>query len=91
LEERERVEALERLGECVREGFTMNHAVTGDKSLEAEQQVYRRALAVDLDALDPGAPGSTPRKTGALTDEELARAQSILRCMATAGAFTTGH
>lgn len=88
LEERERIEALERLGESVREGFTMNHAVTGDTSLDAEKQVYLRALAIDFDALEPT---GAARRPGGLTDEELAKAESILRCMATAGAFTTGH
>lgn len=77
----------------MRAGYLVNFAIAAsetNRQLERAQAAWEAALAVDVASLGDDEGQSAPRGAG-LTDEGLSRAESILRCMATAGTFTTGH
>lgn len=86
LEERERIDALDRDGEAIRHhGYFTNYAVAAsekNRQLEGEQAAHEARLAVDFATITDaevravGAP-----RAGGLSAEDVAAAERILRAM----------
>lgn len=90
LEERERIERLERDGDAVSAAYRTNFAFASVKDLENEQRLFEARLGVDLRAIEDaaieaeltgGAGGGGSAARGDLTPREEEALDAILRAM----------
>jgi len=89
IEERERVERLERRGDAVEAALLTNFAMADGARLAAVVRAYEAALGIDVARLDDG--GATPGKaTASLTPAEEQAVGKILRAMFGAQPQSTG-
>jgi len=89
IEERERVERLERRGDAVEAALLTNFAMADGARLAAEVRAYEAALGIDVARLDDGS--ATPATKAGLTPAEEQAVGTILRAMFGAAQSTGGH